>query len=248
MAKPRNQAWLRDELILALDLYVREGRLPAAASVQDLSRVLRAIPIDAQMANNPRFRNDNAVLLKVSNFVAIDPASTTSGMARHGAGDAAVWEEFHDSPEDLREAAAAIRAAITSSQGAGALDVTDVDDLDEEAREGALLTRVHRSRERNARLVARKKDRVLARDGRLTCEACGFDFAAQYGDRGTGFIECHHTVPLHSLKPGTRTRLSDLALLCSNCHRMVHRRKQWLTVDALRSVLSAAVAEERRHG
>ncbi|MBN4084034.1 HNH endonuclease [bacterium AH-315-A03] len=27
----------------------------------------------------------------------------------------------------------------------------------------------------------------------------------------------------------TTTRLSDLALVCSNCHRMIHRRSPWPT-------------------
>jgi hypothetical protein len=34
------------------------------------------------------------------------------------------------------------------------------------------------------------------------------------------------------------TRLSDLALLCSNCHRMVHRRRPWLRLGQLTSLLT----------
>ena len=236
MAKPRNQAWLRDELILALDLYLREGSVPSDESVRDLSQVLRALPIDRHFADDPRFRNENAVRLKVYNFVAMDPASGTTGMARHGAGDVAVWEEFHERPDELRAAAVAIRSVIAENDGK-ASELPSGDELDEDAAEGALLTRRHRSRERNARIVAKKKEQALARDGRLVCEACGFDFGETYGSRGEGFIECHHTVPLHSLKPGARTRLSDLALVCSNCHRMIHRRKEWLTMARLQEIL-----------
>ncbi|MET9496757.1 HNH endonuclease [Streptomyces sp. NPDC006552] len=32
------------------------------------------------------------------------------------------------------------------------------------------------------------------------------------------YIECHHVVPLHEAGEG-RTKLSDLALTCANCHR-----------------------------
>jgi 5-methylcytosine-specific restriction enzyme A len=31
--------------------------------------------------------------------------------------------------------------------------------------------------------------------------------------------------------------LADLALLCSNCHRMIHRTKQWLTVEELKKLV-----------
>ena len=28
----------------------------------------------------------------------------------------------------------------------------------------------------------------------------------------------------------------DLSLLCSNCHRMIHRKKKWLTIDELKNI------------
>lgn len=68
--------------------------------------------------------------------------------------------------------------------------------------------------------------------GRLECEVCGFDFATRYGDLGTGFIEAHHILPLAAAGPAT-TRLADLALVCSNCHRMLHRAKPWMTPEEL---------------
>jgi 5-methylcytosine-specific restriction enzyme A len=78
---------------------------------------------------------------------------------------------------------------------------------------------------------------VLRLMGALACEICGFDFEATYGERGTGFIEVHHGVPLHLLKPGTKTKLDDLHLLCANCHRMIHYRRPWLTVGQLKGSL-----------
>jgi 5-methylcytosine-specific restriction protein A len=59
-----------------------------------------------------------------------------------------------------------------------------------------------------------------------------FDFERVYGPRGADFIECHHRVPLHVTGQVT-TRLEDLALICSNCHRMIHRTRPWLTVEEL---------------
>jgi 5-methylcytosine-specific restriction protein A len=236
MARSRTQAWLRDELILALDLYKREGRIVPASALQELSDLLRSIPIEPELANDPTFRNPNAVQLKVYNFVALDPDATTEGMSRVGQGDRDVWAEFGDDPARLATVAAGIREAIAKLEPAEvALDPDSVS----EAPEGSLLTSIHVRRERSAELVAAKKAKALANTDKLACEACGFDFAAVYGSQGDGFIECHHTRPVHTLRPGQRTKLQDLALVCSNCHRMIHRRKQWLTMNEIGAVLDA---------
>jgi 5-methylcytosine-specific restriction protein A len=102
-----------------------------------------------------------------------------------------------------------------------------------------VLTRIHHVRERNRDIVKKRKEQALARHKRLACEACRFDFAACYGEHGQGFIECHHTRPLHTLQLGEKTRLADLALLCANCHRMIHARRPWLELDQLRALLLA---------
>ena len=97
------------------------------------------------------------------------------------------------------------------------------------------MTRWHQCRERNRKLVARKKALVLKKNGALECEACGLDFFAVYGSRGEGFIECHHTKPVHTLRADSRTHVDDLALLCANCHRMIHAARDWLTLDELKA-------------
>lgn len=106
-----------------------------------------------------------------------------------------------------------------------------------ETQEGLEKYVRHKTRERNPEIIQAKKDEFLQNHGRLFCEACGFDFQAAYGERGDGFIECHHNIPLHETNGTRQTRLSDLTLLCSNCHRMVHRRKKWLSVDELKTLV-----------
>jgi hypothetical protein len=93
------------------------------------------------------------------------------------------------------------------------------------ALEGAQVLRWHLERERNPLLVKKKKDQFAAvHNGRLFCEICGFDFSRQYpAILGDGFIEVHHLAPLSQAKQARRTTLEDLLLVCSNCHRMVHR-------------------------
>ena len=57
------------------------------------------------------------------------------------------------------------------------------------------------------------------------CEVCELDFSEKYGEIGKGYIEAHHLTPLHTLK-GKKVSLNpetDFAVLCANCHRMIHR-------------------------
>jgi 5-methylcytosine-specific restriction protein A len=237
---PRNPTWVRDELILALDFYLRfRDRLPDKASVEiaDLSADINALGRRLGLAGGKTFRNPNGVYMKLMNFRRLDPQYIESGrvgLQRGGKGEEVVWAEFATDPDRLGRVATAIRGGLS-------VDDTEVEDGSDpdfaEAEEGRLLTRLHRSRERNRKLINRKKAAFAKTHGRLFCEACGFDFEKHYGERGAGFIECHHIKPVHTLRPGDKTRLADLRLLCANCHRMVHAKLPWLTLAELIDLL-----------
>jgi hypothetical protein len=113
----------------------------------------------------------------------------------------------------------------------------DTDNYLMEAPEGRLLIRKHLSRERNRDLVESKRRQALDKYGVLRCEVCGFDFAAHYGSRGFGFIECHHTKPVATLAVGDVTHIDDLALVCANCHRIIHRSRPWISVEELKDAI-----------
>ena len=71
----------------------------------------------------------------------------------------------------------------------------------------------------------------------LQCEVCLFDFEKRYGPRGHGFIEAHHTRALATLMEDSTTKAEELALVCANCHRMIHSQKPWLSIEELRAIL-----------
>lgn len=108
----------------------------------------------------------------------------------------------------------------------------------EEASEGQTKLRTHLSHERNTRIVKLKKKKTLEETGCLKCEVCNFDFFEVYGERGTGFIECHHLTPLSDVNRSQKTNLSDLSLVCSNCHRMIHNKSPLLTIFELKKLIS----------
>ncbi len=88
-----------------------------------------------------------------------------------------------------------------------------------------------------SRRIRTAKVRVFEHQhGRVFCENCAFDYEERYGERGRGFIEVHHVLPLAAILPNTVTNLDDLMLLCANCHRMVHWKQPILDVMTLREI------------
>jgi hypothetical protein len=106
--------------------------------------------------------------------------------------------------------------------------------------EGRLVLRSHYARERSRALRSAK----LQAASDLRCEVCEFDFGKRYPEVGEGFVEVHHKEFLaNRIRGGGTTTLEELALVCANCHRMLHRKG--LTVDALRDVVRLADAGSR---
>lgn len=119
-----------------------------------------------------------------------------------------------------------------------AVDALILLDEDEESAypEGIARYRMHRSLERDPGISRRAKEKRKA-EGKLTCEVCEFDFEEVYGSRGDGYIEAHHKVPVSLLDGRKKTRVSDIALVCSNCHRMLHRGTSLLSIKQLKTIL-----------
>lgn len=240
----RNPDWTRDEVVLACDLVARNNWKYLAAEdpqVIELSDLLRHLGVYEPMSYGPDFRNPNGVARKTADIATQHP--DYRGKPTHGGRhDASVLEEFLRDPSTMSSLARAIRESADTTDRA-VVESADLD-LDEmSAEEGRVLERRHLARERDPKLRARKIKAVRASTGHIACEACGFDFAKTYGDRGADYIECHHRVPLHASGP-TTTKLADLVLICSNCHRMIHRGKPWLTVEKLCALLKTTALQK----
>lgn len=110
--------------------------------------------------------------------------------------------------------------------------------------EGVESYRLHRHLERSGVLPALAKAKRLAETGRLDCEVCGFSFGSVYGELGSSYIEAHHTVPVSSMSEVKVTKVEEIALVCANCHRMLHRGEHLLTVDELQKIVRSCCASE----
>lgn len=117
-----------------------------------------------------------------------------------------------------------------------------LDDAEPEFRdafpEGKKIERYHKTRERNPTVIRLAKKEFKRKNGKLFCQVCNFDFEKRYGKVGEDFIEAHHTMPLSQVMDDkVETKLSDIALLCSNCHRMVHRKRPWLSIREISKLI-----------
>jgi 5-methylcytosine-specific restriction protein A len=232
--------WTRDE-ILACALAESNGWRQVYDTdprAKDLSQLLQS-PVIHPLPHHPDFRNPAGVGQKTRNI--IDQHPDHDGPRSNGNRlDKEVLDDFRQDPVRMRAMADRLRELLTNAD-ADTAEPPDLDTIDIPEGEGSVVLRAHLRRERNPKLRRRKLDDTKRRGLPVACEACDFDFGRTYGAHGLDYIECHHRIPLH-VTGETQTKLADLALLCSNCHRMIHRTKRWLTVEELKAVID----EQRR--
>ena len=245
---PRNIPWTRDELIITLDFYMKH-RVPGIPSkgsseIQLLSNELNRLALLHNLPIGEKFRNINGVYLKLMNFHAIDPDWPGKGMQSYGKGDVQVFQDFSQQLDILDAAAKSIFQHIyhaeTNAENQQVLAAEETQaGLIVPSIEGHILSSTHLRRERDPRLVVRLKDEYFDANGFIDCTVCAFDFERRYGTHGHKYMEAHHLKPISQLSPeGEETTADDLALICANCHRMVHHKSPWLTIEQLRRMLS----------
>ncbi|WP_422361149.1 MrcB family domain-containing protein [Reichenbachiella sp.] len=73
------------------------------------------------------------------------------------------------------------------------------------------------------------------------CEACGLNFMSIYGEIGKDFIEAHHLTPISELDLGNipLNIETDFAVLCSNCHSMIHKLEDPSDLTKLRELIKS---------
>lgn len=134
-----------------------------------------------------------------------------------------VWDLFNDIDIDLKR-----NVAYLMNEPVDIIDYVAL-----EGKERTIL-KLHKFRERDVQIIRKAKSKAKL-ENRFFCEVCFFDFEKQYPLLGNDFIECHHKQPI--AQGGIRhTREDDLAIVCANCHRMLHRKSvngNYLTIEEL---------------
>lgn len=228
-----NPAWNKDETLLALNLYLDvNGQVPPPRDprVVALSELLRSLPYHSEAARQPTFRNPDGVGFKLMN---IRQVATGKGLGNVSRMDRMIWSDYGHRPEEVRRLSEAI------CEGIALADQMPATETDEEFEEGRLLTQLHLRRERNPKLrAALLKSRWPLG---LRCEMCDRHQPSLRAELQEAIFEAHHLVPVAQV--GERvTRLSDVALLCACCHRLLHKliatERRWVGITAARKMLA----------
>ena len=112
-----------------------------------------------------------------------------------------------------------------------------VEKPDEPIIEGAKKQITVNKYERDPKAKRICKDYYMKRDGRITCQVCGFDFGKVYGPDYANIVEVHHIVPISEI--GQEYKLDpikDLIPVCPNCHTVIHANGG-ISIDDLRKLL-----------
>ncbi len=211
--RSRYHANAKDALIArAIDFRARLGTLPGGFSAEPMS--LR-----------PSNANNNSAFYEAGNicsaFYDAGGIPDEAQLAQNLTTIIAAYSAISDADPELSS------AAVEGDEPATG------DEFDEDHTR----FRQHRRLERNAKVSKRVKDAQG-----LVCKACGFDFRIAYpGIDKRDYIEAHHLVPISQLK-GQKVRRDpnlDFAVLCSNCHRMIHRSPEPWNLEVFKKTLNA---------
>ncbi|MEZ0233092.1 MAG: HNH endonuclease [Methylophilaceae bacterium] len=148
--------------------------------------------------------------------------------------DRLIWAELGQDEKKVLRLAESIREGAQTLEG-----IQEEIDDDLEFAEGKAVTRLHNIRERNPRL--RKK--LLAyrkQKDTMYCDICSTSYVSSNESIQDAMFEAHHVAPL-ATRESKITKLSDMALLCANCHRLLHRaisvEKRWFSLKEAKELI-----------
>ncbi|WP_198263382.1 HNH endonuclease [sulfur-oxidizing endosymbiont of Gigantopelta aegis] len=116
-------------------------------------------------------------------------------------------------------------------------------EMDIEYEEGGVSIRTHYYRERKSSAAIKLKKKAL-NEKKIVCKACEIYYYEKLSELGIKLIECHHLIPISSSEHTGKTKISELVLLCANCHRLIHSRKEPLSVEELQKILNYEMANK----
>ena len=241
--------WHRDEAILLLDLYLRlaeQGKAPLnlphdAPEITELSETLRRLPLHGAWTHVPGLPQSQRHPHEADEPRQPRPQPQREGPAGRLSTRSRHLDHLrprprprppprHQHPPALRDRRS--QQAQTTSPAPTTMPPTPT-----------LKAGCSTASTESVNATKRSSDKKKQQASSLACEVCGFDFHATYGELGRDYAECHHTKPISTMQPGDTTKLADLAIVCANCHRMLHRPNpndpsEALTIDGLREILA----------
>ena len=200
--------------------------------VVELSSLLQRMPLHPQEVRQHNFRNANGVARKTADIATSHPdyqGRRTNGNAL----DRKVLDEFRARPDVMHALAESIRTSVT-----------DGEPPDFPARSAMRARARWRGAISSASMLTASGAPVCAAGRSKACEGAVNRSPARHAGSTSSDLrrpwerlhQCHHVIPLHETGE-RRVSISDLALLCSNCHRMIHAKPPWPTPAELSEII-----------
>lgn len=138
--------------------------------------------------------------------------------------------------EDLRRL---LSIYVKTTEGLDSTGSMTNPDLPVEAQSGIESKRYRwhlRAEGRNGSVAQRAKQL-----GDYTCQVCQREFLKELGKMGKSCVDAHHLTPFSELDshPRKLDPRKDFAIVCANCHRLLHSRTPPLSPTRLRQILKA---------
>lgn len=220
--------WVRDEVLLALDLLLNsEDQIfgPNDKRISELSRLLQSLPIVSPEDRNPYFRNFAGVRRQILTFawsLKKDEKASHVGMEFYR-----VFQEFENDKYYLNQIATAIKKCLPVAKKIYFADKSECEGF----QEGSLLGHLHRYFEKDC-------GSEFIRDFYFSsCSICGIRADHIYSQKNMGFIDLHLLIPPVEYEEKMRFKKTDFVEVCPNCHRMLHLIRPWTTKPELKSIL-----------
>ena len=232
----KNPAWIREELILALDLYFKldYGQMHGTnPEVILLSNELRSLNLLKDIPNPKNFRSINSVALKLANFKKFDQNFTGKGMRSGAKHDREIWNEFHKHINTLNKEAALIRQLYLKTKSEKAKTISE----SKSNYKSEFLFQVHKNREADPVMNKLKREMTLITSKSLRCEVCNFDSLSFYGELGSNLMEIHYNKEFKSAPEHELTYVEDFIIVCSNCHKALDKSFGLLTASNLKKII-----------
>jgi Predicted restriction endonuclease len=194
---------------------------------------MRDLPLHSKRPNETTFRNPSGVYLHLLSFLRFDDAHKRDTCNSHSKLAACVWEDYAEKVGYLREVADAICRCYPAL-----IATIDSFDIDERCFfEGHILYRIHRKFESDELILKPLFLKIQSRN-KCECSICGFRFSELYDAiEAKKYIEFHHLVKVTLAYPNMPLYPADFTPVCSNCHKILHRIRPWITKKNIRSIL-----------
>lgn len=217
----------------------QDGTIATSELIKRLETMLNPQGLDAEILNG---RKDTYFSQKVRNLKSHNTL-TRYGYAKYNNGEFTITEEGRQLVEANK-----YNLHYILSSGFGYDDIKNtfgriynsrssrIIPYDELISEGATVQTKADVRVRSAKLRRVAIDH-FTKNGIISCDCCGFEFKAYYGDEyGKPCIEIHHLKPIFQYPSMSTSQTIDLALknllpVCPNCHRVIHKNN--ITADAI---------------